>query len=87
MGKIYEADIEEMTIVDGVLANCTIIDNFSSQNDTTKEVRKLEGVTFSLDGMPIATLVKFLWDACKVKMQARTLKDMTDEAFLALDGG
>ena len=87
MGKIYEAEMKDIAIVDGVITGCTIIDNFSSQNDTTKGIRKLTGVTFSLDGLPIETAVKFLWDALKVKMQARSFKDMADADFEALDGG
>lgn len=86
MGKLYKADIDEIRIEDGVLKGVTITDNFSSANQETKGKRAIESATFTLDGMAIEEVVQFLWDAYKVKAQARTWKFMSDREFLALDG-
>lgn len=86
MGKSYNASLEEMAIVDGKLVNVTINDNFTSKHDTSGSVRTIEGATFALDGLPVDVMIKFLWDALKVKAQARTWKGMSDSNFLALDG-
>lgn len=87
MGKLYKVELSDIAIVDGKLVNCVVTDNFSSQNDTTKESRTLESATFTLDGLDIDTAIKFLWDALKVKSQARTWKNLSDADFNALDGG
>ena len=86
MGKMYKCDTDDVAIVDGKLVNVTVTDNFTSVNGTTKEKRTIEKASFTLDGMPVADLVQFLWDAFKVKAQARTWKHMSDRDFEALDG-
>lgn len=87
MGKEYKADITDMRIEDGKLLGVNIIDNFSSANEVTKDVRKIAKATFVLDGLVVEDMIAFLWADLKVKMQARSWKKMTDKDFEALEGG
>ena len=86
MGKQYKADLTDMRIEDGKLMGVNIIDNFSSANEVTKEVRKIDNATFVLDNLLVEDMIAYLWADLKVKMQARSWKKMNDRDFLALDG-
>jgi len=87
MGKMYNASIDEIAIVDGKVTGVTITDNFSSINQETKEKRVIESATFTIDGISVEEFVQIFWDNYKVKAQARTWKFMSDKEFLALNGG